>query len=107
MAVVRTGGMTMTTTKSAATTTSPFDVDFEAATERIRGLNEKVLTAAKQTGTMSVDTYEQAVNNVLDFSQKAADSTKVDWVSALTKSQASFIAEATNAYAKAARDLLK
>ena len=31
----------MTTTKSAATTTSPFDVDFEAATERIRGLNEK------------------------------------------------------------------
>ena len=60
-----------------ATTTSPktnpFDVDFEAAAERIRGLNEKVFTAAKQTGTMSVDTYEQAVNNVLDFSQKAAD----------------------------------
>ena len=55
-----------------ATTTSqktnPFDVDFEAAAERIRGLNEKVFTAAKQTGTMSVDTYEQAVNNVLDFS---------------------------------------
>ncbi len=94
-----------------ATTTSPktnpFDVDFEAAAERIRGLNEKVLTAAKQTGTISVDTYEQAVNNVLDFSQKAADSTKVDWVSALTKSQASIIAEATNAYTKAARDLLK
>jgi hypothetical protein len=56
---------------------------------------------------MSVDTYEQAVNNVLDFSQKAADATKVDWVSALTKSQASIIAEATNAYTKAARDLLK
>jgi uncharacterized protein with FMN-binding domain len=94
-----------------ATTTSPktnpFDVDFEAAAERIRGLNEKVLTAAKQSGTTSVDAYEQAVKNVLDFSQKAADSTKVDWVSALTKSQASIIAEATNAYTKAVRDLLK
>ena len=94
-----------------ATSTSPktnsFDVDFEAAAERIRELNEKVLTAAKQTGTMSVDTYEQTVNNLLDFSQKAADSTKVDWVSALTKAQASIIAEATNAYTKAARDLLK
>ena len=94
-----------------ATTTSPktnpFDVDFEAAAERIRGLNEKVLAAAKQTGTTSVDTYEQAVNNMLDFSQKAADSTKVDWVSALTKSQASIITEATNAYTKAVRDLLK
>jgi hypothetical protein len=94
-----------------ATTTSPktnpFDVDFEAAAERIRDLNEKVFAAAKQTGNVSVDTYERAVNNVLDFSQKAADSTKVDWFSALTKSQASIIAEATNAYTKAARDLLK
>ena len=68
---------------------TPFDVDFEAAAERIRGLNEKVLTAAKQTGNMSVDTYEQTVNSVLDFGQKAADSTKVDWVSALAKAQAS------------------
>jgi hypothetical protein len=94
-----------------ATTTSPktnpFDVDFEAAAERIRDLNEKVFAAAKQTGNVSVDTYERAVNNVLDFSQKAADSTKVDWFSALTKSQASIIAEATNAYTKAVRDLLK
>lgn len=97
----------MTTTKPAATTTSPFDVDFEAATERIRALNEKVLAAAKQTGTMSIDTYEQTVNNVLDFSQKAADSTNVDWVSAIAKAQASYITEVTNAYTKAARDLLK
>ena len=44
---------------------------------------------------------------MLDFSQKAADSAKVDWISALTKAQASIIAEATNAYTKAARDLLK
>ena len=95
----------MATTTSSKT--NPFDVDSEAAAERIRGLNEKVLAAAKQTGTTSVDTYEQAVNNMLDFSQKAADSTKVDWVSALTKSQASIITEATNAYTKAVRDLLK
>ncbi len=32
---------------------TPFDVDFDANAERIRGLNDKVLTAAKQTGTMS------------------------------------------------------
>jgi hypothetical protein len=94
-----------------ATATAPtikaFDVDFEAATERIRGLNEKVLVAAKQTGNISLDTYEQTVNSVLDFSQKAADSTKVDWFSALAKSQASVITEVTNAYIKAARELLK
>jgi hypothetical protein len=92
---------------ATAPTIKPFDVDFEAATERIRGLNEKVLEAAKQTGTMSLDAYEQTVNSLLDFSQKAADSTKVEWVSALAKSQASVITEVTNAYTTAARDLLK
>ena len=85
----------------------PFDVDFEAAAEPIREFNEKFLAATKQTATISLDTYEKAVNSVLDFSQKAADSTKVDWFSALTKSQASVITEVTNAYTKAARDLLK
>ena len=97
----------MTATKSAATNAAPFDVDFEAATERIRGLNEKVYNADKQTGAMSIDTYEQTVNSVLDFSPKAADSTKVDWVSAIAKAQASYITAVTNAYTKAARDLLK
>ena len=92
---------------ATAPTIKPFDVDFEAATEQIRGLNEKVLAAAKQTGTMSLDAYEQTVNSLLDFSQKAADSTKVDWFSALAKSQASVITEVTNAYTKAARALLK
>ena len=90
-----------------APTIKPFDIDFEAATERIRELNEKVLAAAKQTGNISLDTYEQTVNSLLDFSQKAAESTKVDWFSALAKSQASVITEVTNAYTKAARELLK
>ena len=33
---------------ATAPTIKPFDIDFEAATERIRELNEKVLAAAKQ-----------------------------------------------------------
>jgi hypothetical protein len=97
----------MTTTKATTKIATPFDTDFDVNAERIRGLNEKMVTAAKQTGVASLDTYEQTVNTLLDFGQKAADSTKVDWVSALAKSQASIISEVTNTYAKAARDLLK
>jgi hypothetical protein len=97
----------MTTTKTANAIAAPFDIDFDASTERMRELNDKVLTAAKQAGAVSLDTYEQTVTTLLDFSQKAADSTKVDWVSALAKSQASIISEFTNTYTKAARDLLK
>src|SRR6478609_6466844 len=85
-----------------ATTTST-----DAAAERIRGLNEKVVAAAKQTGTMSIDTYEQTMHTLLDFGQKAADATKVEQISELAKSQASVIAEVTGAYTKAVRDLLK
>jgi hypothetical protein len=97
----------MATTKTASTIAAPFDIDFDANADRMRELNDKVLTAAKQAGAVSLDTYEQTVNTMLDFSQKAADSTKVDWVSALAKSQASIISEFTNTYTKAARDLLK
>lgn len=91
----------MTATKSAS------HVDFDNAAERIRGLNDKVLTAAKQTGTMSLDTYEQTLNSLLEFGQKAAESTQVEWISDLAKAQASYITEVTNAYTAAARDLLK
>jgi hypothetical protein len=97
----------MATTKTAKTIAAPFDIDFDANADRMRELNDKVLNAAKQAGAVSLDTYEQTVNTMLDFSQKAADSTKVDWVSALAKSQASIISEFTNTYTKAARDLLK
>jgi 3-methyladenine DNA glycosylase AlkD len=93
----------MTTTATKAST--PFA--FDANAERIRELNDKVLTAAKQTENTTVDTYEQAVNTLVDFSRKAADSTKVDWVAALAKSVASLITELTNTYTKAARELLK
>lgn len=89
------------------TTTLPFDVDIQAATERVRELNDKVLTAAKQTGTMSLDAYEQTVQSVLDFGLKIADSTKVEQISDIAKSQAAIINEVTNAYTQAARELLK
>lgn len=90
-----------------ATITAPFDVDIEAATERVRELNDKVFTAAKQTGTMSLDAFEQTVQSALDFGLKVADSTKVDQISEIAKSQASIINEITAAYTQAARELLK
>ena len=85
----------------------PTEVDFDNVAERIRGLNDKVLAAAKETGTMSLDTYEHTVNSLLEFGQKAAESTQVEWISELAKAQTSYITEVTNAYTKAARDLLK
>ena len=97
----------MTDATAATKIAAPFDIDFDASVERVRGLNENMVAAVKPTGAVSLDSYEQTVTTLLDLSQKAADSTKVDWVSALAKSQASIISEVTNTYTSAVRDLLK
>ena len=74
----------MATTKTASTIAAPFDIDFDANAERVRELNDKVVTAAKQAGAVSLDTYEQTVNTMLDFGQKAADSPSF-WCQHVTK----------------------
>jgi hypothetical protein len=42
------------------------------AVQRIRELNEQIIAAAKQTGRVSLDAYERALKDLLDFEQKVA-----------------------------------
>lgn len=81
--------------------------DFDAAAERIRDLNEKLLAAAKQTGNVSLDAYEKTLTNLVDFETKVASASELDWVSALAKAHASFLSDVTSAYTAAAREALK
>jgi len=78
----------------------------EAAT-RIRELNEKLITAAKQSGNISLDAYEKTLAGLVDFEEKVADATQLDWVSALAKAHANFVTEVSSAYTTAARDALR
>ena len=79
----------------------------EAATDRIRGLNERILTSAKAAGQTSLDAYEKALESLVDFEQKAAGATQLEWVSAVANAHARFISEVSGAYVKASRELLK
>jgi hypothetical protein len=79
----------------------------EAASERIRELNERILSSAKQAGSTSLDAYEKALQSLVDFEQKAAGATQLDWVSAVADAHARFISEVSGAYVKASRELLK
>jgi len=88
--------------------------DLSALTEgldetaaRIRDLNEKVIAAAKQSGTQSLDAYEKTLASLLSFGEKVAEATQLDWVSALAKAHATFVTETTAAFTAAARDALK
>ena len=83
------------------------EINFEDAARRIRELTERILDSAKQTGCESLDAYEKALESLVDFEQKAAGATQLDWVSAVANAHARFISEVSGAYVKASRELLK
>lgn len=93
--------------------TSGSDVPFtdpaalDEALTRIRDLNERVMQSAKTAGTVSLDAYEKALKSLVEFEEKVASASQLDWVSAIATTQATFVQDASNAYIKAARELLK
>jgi hypothetical protein len=96
-------------TKTADQTATPLNVDpaaFEEATKRIRDLNERIMESSKAAGLTTLDAYEKALKNMLDFEQKVAGASQLDWVSAIASTYALFVQDVSAAYTKAARDLL-
>jgi hypothetical protein len=93
---------------STSTPTAAFDLpSVEEATQRIRDLNERLIESSKSAGLVALDAYEKALQSLVDFEQKVASASQLDWVSALATTHAKFIADVTTSYTKAARDLLK
>jgi hypothetical protein len=81
--------------------------DPEAAVERIRELNEQVLSFGKEAGVSFLEAYEDMVKTFADYQDKAADSTQVEWLSQAAKAQADFTRSLSKLYADSAREMLK
>jgi hypothetical protein len=79
----------------------------EEAVQRIRELTERFLDSAKAAGNQSLDAYEQALRSMVDFQEKAAGATQLDWVQNIASAQAKFIQDLSSAYVSAAREMLK
>lgn len=82
-------------------------VDFEAAADRIRTLNEQVIEQAKKQGNATLDAWEKSLQTVVDFEKKAAGASQLDFVKALTDAHVNFVTSTSEAYIKAAREMLK
>jgi len=96
----------------ATTTTNDskpvFDLpSAEEATKRIQDLNERLIESSKSAGNVTLDGYEKALQSLVDFEQKAASASQLDWISALATTHAKFVADLTSSYTAAARQLLK
>jgi hypothetical protein len=95
-------------TKPTDPTTAALDgAAFEDGAKRIRELNERIIESSKSAGLTTLDAYEKALKSLVEFEQKVADASQLDWVSALASTYASFVQDVSTAYTKAARDLLK
>lgn len=97
----------MTSSNPIADATAAITPNVEETVQRIRDLNEKLITAAKQSGNLSLDTYEKTLAGIVEFETKIANASQLDWISALVNAQTSFVSEVSSAYVAAARDALK
>jgi hypothetical protein len=90
-------------TKNTAADTSA----VEDTASRIRELNEKLIQLAKESGQSSLDTYEKALQSLVDFEKSVASRSQLDWVTGLANTHAKFVQDLTGFYIKAAREALK
>ena len=79
----------------------------EDTADRIRELNEKLIQLAKESGQSSLDTYEKALQSLVDFEKSVASSSQLDWVTGLANTHAKFVQDLTGFYINAAREALK
>jgi hypothetical protein len=74
---------------------------------RIRKRNQKPIQLAKKSGQAYLDTYEKALQSVLDIEKAAASRSPLNWVTALANTHTKFVQNVTSSYIKMARDALK
>ncbi len=91
----------------SATRSTGADAQFEAAAQRLRKLNERIITAGKDAGETTLSNYEKALKAIASAVERGPGSSDVEWVSNLANAQAKFIRDLTKAWTSAARGVLK
>jgi hypothetical protein len=95
------------TTDTGAGSVAGATAATEEAVQRIRDLTERFIESAKTAGQVSLDAYEKALQNLVDFQERAANATQLDWVSSIATAHAKFVQDVSAAYVSAAREMLK
>jgi hypothetical protein len=88
------------------TPTSPTMPDAEAASERIRELNEQALEFGRKIGIQVLEASEANLKTIADYQEKVADSVHVEWIATAARAQANLTRELANLYGTTGRELL-
>jgi chemotaxis protein histidine kinase CheA len=79
----------------------------EAIAERVRKLNEKIIDFGREAGENTLTSYEKALKTIASGLSQGPAKDEIEWITHLAASQAKFVREITDSWAKAARDRLK
>ena len=79
----------------------------EAIAERVRKLNEKIIDFGREAGENTLTSYEKALKTIASGISQSPAKDEIEWITHLAASQAKFVREITDSWAKAARDRLK
>jgi hypothetical protein len=91
----------------AGDATAQFTAASDDAVNRIRELTERFIDSAKAAGNQSLDAYEQSLRTLVEFQERAAGASQLDWVSSIAAAHAKFVQDVSAAYVSAAREMLK
>jgi hypothetical protein len=80
--------------------------DFEAATERVREVNDRFAETGRKVTSAYLDGVEKYVAGVAHFERKLGTQTQVDAVASLLKTHADLTEEITKVSVSAARELI-
>jgi len=80
--------------------------DFEAATERAREANDRLVEVGRKVTAAYLDGVEKYVSGVAQFERKVGTQSQVDAVASLFKTHADLTEQITKVSVSAARDLI-
>ncbi len=88
---------------TSQTKTHPFTTGYE----HFAGAGEQVLAAARKAGEMYLDSYEKAVDRMLELEHDFAKGTQQEWLKGLIETHVDVSRELTSSYTSAARGVLR
>ena len=94
-------------TRTPPATAKAAEPGVEAAEQRIRELNERIIDAGKRAGRGTLDIYESTLKAVSDSLERGPGSSDIEWVSSIATAQANFLRDLTKAWTSAARKALE
>lgn len=93
--------------KNAQKITDETTKRLEENAERMKEFASSVAESTKSNSALVIDNYENAAKSFFEAQRELASAQQVDWVKDASATQIQFAEEVTNAWVKAARQLLK